>query len=103
MAGFLINCPGTYAIVRRFEESPSTNAKSRFMKGGMLRNKLHLFSTDNIDCKAAVVPNLTKDGKFDRRFFLVSNKESRLEQFSTTMEIVNNTLYVQLYSTNMVD
>ena len=60
VARFVVDCPGTCAIVRRFEESSSTCANSKFMKKGKLHNQLHLFSTDNIVCEDAVVPNLTK-------------------------------------------
>ena len=103
VAGFLIDSPGTYAIVRRFEESPSACAESKFTKEGMLHNRLFLFSTDNIICEAAVVPNLMTNGNLDRRFFLVSNRETWLEQFYSTMERVNNKAYVELYGSNMVD
>ena len=61
--GFVIDSPGIYAIVRRFEESPSACAESEFMKEGMLHNQLFLFSTDNIIYEAAGVPNLTKKGR----------------------------------------
>ena len=103
MAGFVIDCPGTYAIVRRFEESPSTWAESQFMKEEMLHNQLHLFSTDNFFCEAAVIPNLTSNSILDRRFFLVSNREIWLEQFYSTLERVNNKSYVELYGNNMVE
>ena len=73
VAGFVIDCPGTYAIVGRFEESPSTCAESQLMKEGILQNQLHLFSTDNIICVAVVIPNLTSNDDLDRKFFLVSN------------------------------
>ena len=103
VAGFVIDSPGIYAIIIRFEESPFICAKSNCMKEGKLHNQLYLFSTDNIVCKAAVVPNLTKDANLDRRFFLVSNRESWLEQFHSTVEIVNNKSYIELHGTNMVD
>ena len=45
VAGFVTDCPGTYAIVKRFEESPSACAENQFMKEGILHNQLHLFST----------------------------------------------------------
>ena len=103
VTGFVIDSPGIYAIVRRFEESPTICGKSKFMKQGKLDNQLYLFSTDNIVCEAAVVPNLTKEGSLDRSFFLVSNRDAWLEQFYSTMEIVNNKSYVELYGTNMGD
>ena len=73
------------------------------MKEGMLDNQLYLFSTHNIVCEASVVANLTKEGSLDRSFFLVSNRDTWLEQFYSTMEIVNDKSYVELYGTNTVD
>ena len=60
---------------------------------------MYLFSTDNV-CEAAVVPHLTKDGSLDRNFFLISNRDAWLEQFYSTIEIVNIKSYVELYGTN---
>ena len=73
------------------------------MKEGRSHRQLHLFSTDNILCEAAVVPNLTSNGDLDLNFFLVSNRESWLEQFYSTMERVDNKLYGELYGSNTID
>ena len=104
VAGFVIDSPGTYAIVRWFEESPSTCAKNTFMKEAKLHNQLYLFLTDNIVCETVVVPNLTKYANLDRWLFLVPNRQPCwLEQFYLTIEFVNNKLYIELYGTNMSD
>ena len=94
--GFVIDSPGMYAIVRQFEESPIICGKSKFMKQRRVDNQLYLFSTDNIVCEAAVVPNLTKDDSLNRYFFLVSKRDVRLEQFRYTWQVVKNPLVTAL-------
>ena len=100
VSGFVIDSPGIYSIVRRFDGPPTTYDKSKFIKQGRLDNKLYLFDTDNIACEAAVVPNLTKLGELDRNFFLVCNRDAWLEHFYSTMDQINNISYVELYGTN---
>ena len=102
--GFELDSPGTYAIGRRFEQLPSVCAHSQFVKERKLQKQLHLFSTDNIFSKAAVLPDLTSNGDLDLRFFfVVSKRESWLQKFYSMMDRENIKSYGELYGSKTVD
>ena len=100
IGGYLIDTPGNYAIVRRFEKAPKTIPQSSFVQSGQLLQGLFLVDCDSIHSEIAVVPeiwnignqdetNVQQQSTCDGRFFVVQNRTYWLEMFMKEMKRVS--------------